>query len=311
MRVRRVGRNTGRFTLQIDVGPDHERQRPDRLEVVRAVAAQVGVLRDVLLDLDAQPCQLLLLLLAPGFAGLDEEELDFEASGARSRAALSASDCATGSKETPLIVMTGHMPTLIRLSGCLQKRSGALSLWHPPFLPERPAHSSPLGVHVRAGGHGRAVWAGDSHVDRLPWRRVDGRRGAFEPRATPLVTAAATRSPGSASPELQPPWCCGRLIRAGQPGPARDRHHRRAGRSAGRIRGGACDGADRHQRLLADVADRGDAGEAQQHVGDVWEPASGIGEKRANDVHERNQVEDQLEVAEVALALVVGDQVGG
>ena len=134
--------------LQVDVGPDHERQRPDRLEVARAVAAQVGVLRDVLLDLDAQPGQLLLLLLAEGLAGLDEDVVGLRGvrrlqPGSPERVRLRdrvQGDAVDGDE--------GHTPTLIRLSGCLQKG-------REPF--PMATDSRPLGVQVLPGGHGRAV----------------------------------------------------------------------------------------------------------------------------------------------------------
>jgi hypothetical protein len=58
--------------LQVDVGPHDERQRPNRVQVARAVPAQVRVLRDVLLDLHPEPRQRLLLLVGQWTAGLDE-----------------------------------------------------------------------------------------------------------------------------------------------------------------------------------------------------------------------------------------------
>ena len=58
--------------LQVDVGPHDERQRPNYVQVAWAVPAQVGVLGDVLLDLDAELRELLLLLVGQGTAGLDE-----------------------------------------------------------------------------------------------------------------------------------------------------------------------------------------------------------------------------------------------
>jgi hypothetical protein len=57
---------------QVDVGPHDERQRPNRVQVARAVPAQVRVLRDVLLDLHPEPRQRLLLLVGQWTAGLDE-----------------------------------------------------------------------------------------------------------------------------------------------------------------------------------------------------------------------------------------------